>query len=62
MPGWVLSRDDIRNPYRILRQDNGLVTTFDRAGRLVSTETEYGAQTITVDYPHDTFSGPQALV
>lgn len=57
MPGWVLSRDSLRDPNWILRQDNGTVYRFDRAGRLVGYGTANGESTVMVKYPGNLLDG-----
>jgi YD repeat-containing protein len=61
MPGWTLRRDNLRDRYWVLRQDNGLVFRFDRAGRLVSYGYPDRERVITVEYPRDLLDGPGAL-
>jgi YD repeat-containing protein len=61
MPGWTLHRDSVRDLYWTLRQDDGLVYRFDRAGRLVSYGYPDQGHLITVEYPHGTPGGPGGL-
>lgn len=51
MPGWTLQREDVRGQWT-LRQSDGLVYRFDRAGRLLSYGYEHTLSQITVTFNH----------
>lgn len=61
MPGWTLSRDGYRDPEWELRQDNGLVLFFDRAGRLLRFGRPADGRMIQIDYPYTLLNGAGEL-
>ncbi|GAB4522148.1 MAG: hypothetical protein OHK0046_34380 [Anaerolineae bacterium] len=52
MPGWVLFRTDVRSAWQ-LYQNNGLLLTFDRAGRLRAIEYPDRSRQIQIAYNFD---------
>jgi len=60
MPGWVLTRAGLRSPWE-LRQDDGLIYQFDRAGRLLRYGYPLAGRMIEIAYPRTTLGGPGSL-
>lgn len=61
MPGWILSRESLRDTTWVLTEDDGLTWTFDRAGRLLSYGYPAAGRIIQIDYPYDTLNGSGSL-
>lgn len=58
MPGWRLSRSDIRADRWTLTTDVGLVYEFDRGGRIVRYGYPLYNRMIEINYPRTTLNGP----
>jgi len=61
MPGWWLERTDLRQSNWVLRQDDGMVYEFDRAGRLIRYGYAESGRVIEIDYPRETIDGAGSL-
>jgi YD repeat-containing protein len=56
MPGWTLSRDNLRDNWR-LRQTDGFEYEFDRAGRVVAYGYPQVSRMVTIRYPRGSING-----
>jgi len=60
MPGWVITRASVRSPWE-LRQDDGLIYQFDRAGRILRYGYPLMGRMIEIAYPRNTLNGAGSL-
>lgn len=60
MPGWVITRANVRSPWE-LRQEDGLVYQFDRAGRILRYGYPLLSRMIEIAYPRNTLDGSGSL-